>query len=268
MSSSSSGGGAGGGAGGGNDNKGDEPRRGSSGGTISGTTAPPSRMSFTAPRVVPRTGTSFSGTILATRASIAAEDAADAAKSTPRPSFAAAASLTPTAYATANSAGYIPCLPHGYDLEATVYDEATHTVVCVARRGPRVVVAFRGTSSTRNLYADLNFSLRAPSFLEDEEAAAARTASSSSAIAATAALGGRATAGGGGGGSGGMLSGVAGVGRDAMTAAASAASSSLSTAANAAGAIARHVPGVRLALPQVRDVWLEAWDERGVGGAP
>ena len=172
-----------------------------------------------------------------------------AATQQPAASIGAGFTMQPT---TGNSSGFIPAPPHGFALEAVVYDDATHTTAWVCRRGRRVVVALRGTSSVKNLYADLNFGLTKPDFIDVSELGQLQRQRGRALHGVGAVPAAHSDEEHGGGGVGGMLDRVySRVMAPSVSAAASAASASLNSVASAAGSIARHVPGVRLALPQV-----------------
>lgn len=59
---------------------------------------------------------------------------------------------------TQSAFGVLPEIPHGFQLDRFVFGAWTDTVALVMRRGTRVVVAFRGTASRRNVTTDLNVS--------------------------------------------------------------------------------------------------------------
>jgi len=58
---------------------------------------------------------------------------------------------------TRSGDGAMKCIPHDFELNQFIYDADTDTAVMVLTRGPRVVVAFRGTASKRNVRTDLSF---------------------------------------------------------------------------------------------------------------
>lgn len=73
---------------------------------------------------------------------------------------AGGASVTPapeTGAVTDSGAGSLLTPPHGFTLHRFVYNAGSDTAAMVLVRGPRVVVAFRGTASKKNVQTDLAF---------------------------------------------------------------------------------------------------------------
>ena len=65
---------------------------------------------------------------------------------------------------TDSSAGDLDPVPHGFHIEGFIYSKATDTVAIVFRRNWRVVLAFRGTVSYKNVVTDVKFARKAAEF--------------------------------------------------------------------------------------------------------
>jgi hypothetical protein len=82
--------------------------------------------------------------------------------------FANAVYFDPPNVQTASSFGPVDGAPHGFTIVSVVVDVDTDTVAWVCVKDHRVVLAFRGTSSQRNVSTDLKFSRGAVHFGEDD----------------------------------------------------------------------------------------------------
>ena len=65
---------------------------------------------------------------------------------------------------TDSSSGDLDPVPHGFSIEGFIYSRRTDTVVIVYRRDWRIVIAFRGTASYKNVLTDVKFTRKAAEF--------------------------------------------------------------------------------------------------------